>query len=145
MTNGPQASIAVEGGTFRFTEDVSYKGWEFPAGTVVTLTSTFVPYLDWYEMLVTMPDGEGRRIGAGIIDLHTVRVDTPVADNSTSAPASAPASTPANTPATTPDAVSISTPPCPSCGHALTAAYDDGEGFWECDGCGREVEDRDLR
>lgn len=133
MTNDPQASIAVEGGTFRFTEDVSYKGWEFPAGTVVVLASTFVPYRDWYEMLVTMPDGQGRRIGAGIIDLHTVRVDTPVADNSTSAPASAPAS------------VTLSTPPCPSCGHALTAAYDDGEGFWECDGCGREVEVRDLR
>lgn len=39
----------------------------------------------------------------------------------------------------------IVTPPCPSCGHALTAAYDDGKGFWECDGCGRDVEDRDLR
>lgn len=136
MTTDPQASIAVEGGTFRFTEDVSYKGWEFPAGTVVVLTSTFVPYLDWYEMLVTMPDGEGRRIGAGIIDLHAVRVDTPVADNSTSASAVTPSFD---------TAVTLSTPPCPSCGHALTAAYDDGDGFWECDGCGREVEDRDLR
>lgn len=33
-----------------------------------------------------------------------------------------------------------STPPCPLCGHALTAAYDDGEGFWECDGCGKDFE-----
>lgn len=36
------------------------------------------------------------------------------------------------------------TPLCPVCGHPLTAAYDDGDGFWECSKCGRDVEDRDL-
>lgn len=41
-------------------------------------------------------------------------------------------------------APAIATPPCPTCGHALTAAYDDGDSFWECDGCGRDVENRDL-
>ena len=39
----------------------------------------------------------------------------------------------------------VSTPPCPTCGHALTAAYDDGDGFWECGGCKSDFEDRDLR
>lgn len=40
----------------------------------------------------------------------------------------------------------LTTPPCPSCGHALTAAYDDlDDSWWECSGCGREVENRDLR
>jgi hypothetical protein len=40
----------------------------------------------------------------------------------------------------------LTTPPCPSCGHHLTAAYDDlDDSWWECSGCGCEVEDRDLR
>lgn len=45
----------------------------------------------------------------------------------------------------TPETAQVTTPPCPKCGHALTAAYDDGDGFWECDGCKSDFEDRDLR
>ena len=40
----------------------------------------------------------------------------------------------------------VTTPPCPHCGHALTRAYegDSADGWWECDGCGREWEDHIL-
>lgn len=31
-------------------------------------------------------------------------------------------------------------PACPECATALTAAYEGGDSFWECPGCGRDFE-----
>lgn len=64
----------IEGAEYKFLSDVESAGWSFPAGTVVTLVDTFVPHFDWFQMMVAMPDGEKRRIGAGVLDLYTEKV-----------------------------------------------------------------------
>lgn len=43
------------------------------------------------------------------------------------------------------DIPTLTTPPCPHCGHHLSAAYDDmDDSWWECTGCGRDVENHEL-